>query len=103
MEATTTCAWTVMTSMPMTAIRNQASMTIPLSRTRSRTSTWLPVGLVLSTTTPHSPHAPSCKSHHHHPTPLPHVGDELARGRTFAVGKTLPKVGCLQGHLDTLV
>ncbi|OLC00961.1 MAG: hypothetical protein AUH30_01185 [Candidatus Rokubacteria bacterium 13_1_40CM_68_15] len=55
MQATTTRAWTVMTSMPMTAIRNQASMTMPLFENSIKNLTWLPVGLVLSTTTPHSP------------------------------------------------
>src|SRR5438132_395671 len=66
-------------------------------------STCLLVGLVLSTTTPDSPHTPIGKSHQHHARPLPRVSDDLSRARTFAVGKTLPKVGCLQGHLDTLV
>src|SRR5437899_807176 len=37
-EATTTRASTVMRSMPTSETRTQASMTMPLSRTRSRTS-----------------------------------------------------------------
>jgi len=74
-----------------------------VENTRSKTSTCLLVGLVLSTTTPDSPHTPIGKSHQHHARPLPRVSDDLSRARTFAVGKTLPKVGCLQGHLDTLV
>src|SRR5689334_11054250 len=49
MDATTTRASTVIKSMPTSEIRTQASMTIPLSSTRSRTSIKLEPPETLST------------------------------------------------------
>src|SRR5262245_23074420 len=49
MEATTTRASTVIKSMPTSETRTQASMTMPLSNTRSRTSTRLVPPAALST------------------------------------------------------
>src|SRR5258708_1393907 len=49
MEATTTRASTVIKSMPTSEMRTQASMTIPLSSTRSRTSIKLDPPETLST------------------------------------------------------
>src|SRR5437867_3667037 len=49
MEATTTRASTVIRSMPTSDTRTQASMTMPLSRTRSRTSIRLVPPVVRST------------------------------------------------------
>src|SRR5207249_10042005 len=102
MEATTTSAWTVMRSMPTSETRNHASITMPLSRTRSKASTWPLVGIVLSTIT---------RTLHGGPRDnLPLVGKPVAtrERRSFArlkfvMGKTFPKVGRLQGHQDTVV